>query len=56
MNIRKKDYIKMIKKRYISCLLKMTQREIKNGADEINLNYDDQIKFTDSPDMLAYTN
>ena len=30
----------------------MTQREIKNGADEINLNYDDQIKFTDS-DMLA---
>ena len=56
VNIRKKDYIKMIKKRYISCLLKMTQREIKNGADEINLNYDDQIKFTDSLICVAYTN
>ena len=53
MNIRKKDYIKMIKKRYISCLLKMTQREIKNGADEINLNYDDQIKFTELPDIRS---
>ena len=56
VNVRKKDYIKMIKKRYISCLLKMTQREIKNGADEINLNYDDQIKFTDSLICVAYTN
>tara|TARA_Y100000996_G_scaffold385911_1_gene343590 strand:+ start:349 stop:1056 length:708 start_codon:yes stop_codon:yes gene_type:complete len=56
VNIKKKDYIKMIKKRYISCLLKMTQREIKNGADEINLNYDNQIKFTDSLICVAYTN
>ena len=45
----------MIKKRYISCLLNMTQREIDDGVGEINRNYKKQIKFTDSLICISFT-
>ena len=55
VNIKKNYYIKMIKKRYISCLLNMTQREIDDGVGEINRNYKKQIKFTDSLICISFT-
>ncbi len=56
VNIKKNYYIKMIKKRFISCLLNMTQREINDGVDEINRTYKNQIKFTDSLTCITFTN
>ena len=45
----------MIKKRYISCLLKMKQSEINSGADEIKFKYKNQIKFIDSLLCITFT-
>ena len=55
VNIKKNYYVKMIKKRFISCLLNMTQREIDIGVDEIKRNYKNQIKFTDSLICITFT-
>ena len=44
----KKNYLKMIKNRYISCLLKLSNRDIKNGISEINLKYKKKIQFIDT--------
>ncbi len=55
VNLKKTDYIKMIKKRYISCLLKMTNKQINKGAEEINIRYKNQIKFTDSLICITFT-
>ena len=38
----------MIKDRYISCLLKLSNPDIKNGIDEINLKYKKKIQFIDT--------
>ena len=55
VSLKRSDYIKMIKKRYISCLLKMKQSEINSGADEIKLKYKNQIKFIDSLICITFT-
>ena len=54
VNILKKDYIKMLKARYISCLLYFSRKEILKGIDELNLNYKKQISFTDTLKCIAY--
>ncbi len=54
VNILKKDYIKMLKARYISCLLYFSREEILKGIDELNLNYKKQISFTDTLKCIAY--
>ena len=47
VNIIKKDYLKMIQKRYISTLLPLTKKEILKGMEEIDFMYRNNIKFND---------
>jgi hypothetical protein len=44
----------MIKSRYISCLLNLSEREIKKGINEIKSNYKNKIKFTDTLNCINY--
>ncbi len=52
--ISKEKYVRMIKERYISCLLNMSNKEIKFGISEINSEYKNQIKFTDTLKCISY--
>ena len=54
VNISKQKYLRMIKERYISCLLNMSNKEIKFGISEIKSKYKDQIKFTDTLKCISY--
>ena len=54
VNISKKKYVRMIKERYISCLLNMSNKEIKFGISEIKSKYKNQIKFTDTLKCISY--
>ena len=54
VNLSKSKYIRMIKNRYISCLLNMSDNEIKKGTSEIKSNYKNQIKFTDTLNCVSY--
>ena len=54
VNISKQKYMRMIKERYISCLLNMSNKEIKFGISEIKSNYKNQIKFTDTLKCISY--
>ena len=54
VNISKQKYIRMIRERYISCLLNMSNKEIKFGISEIKLKYKNQIKFTDTLKCISY--
>ena len=47
VKILKKDYLKMIKKRYISTLLALSEKEISKGVKEINSRYGNFLRFTD---------
>ena len=47
VDIIKKDYLKMIQKRYISTLLFLTGKELLKGMKEINSKYRNNIKFND---------
>ena len=47
VNITKKKYLNMIKNRYISTLLTLTNKELSEGLKEINLKYRKNIKFKD---------
>ncbi len=47
VNILKKNYIKMIKNRFISILLDLTDSQIKDGLNEINSKYKKNLKFKD---------
>ena len=52
--ISKQKYVRMIRERYISCLLNMSNKEIKLGISEIKSKYKDQIKFTDTLKCISY--
>jgi ubiquinone/menaquinone biosynthesis C-methylase UbiE len=54
VNLPKSKYIQMIKNRYISCLLNLSDKEIKKGINEIRSNYKNQIKFTDTLNCINY--
>ena len=54
VNISKQKYVKMISDRYISCLLNMSNKEIKLGISEIKSNYKNQIKFTDTLKCISH--
>jgi len=47
VKILRKEYLKMIKKRYISTLLNFNDKQILGGINEINLNYKKELKFKD---------
>ena len=44
----------MIKNRYISCLLNVTNRQLNKGIDEIKLKFKNQIKFTDTLKCISF--
>jgi len=54
VNISKQKYVRMIKERYISCLLNMSNKEITFGISEIESKYKNQIKFTDTLKCISY--
>ena len=54
VNISKQKYVRMIKDRYISCLLNLNIKEIKLGISEIKSKYKNQIKFTDTLKCISY--
>tara|TARA_A100001011_G_scaffold350140_1_gene389192 strand:+ start:4328 stop:5035 length:708 start_codon:yes stop_codon:yes gene_type:complete len=54
VNISKQMYISMIRKRYISCLLNISKKELDKGIDEIRLKYKNQIKFTDTLKCISF--
>ena len=54
VNISKQKYVRMIRERYISCLLNMSSKEINLGISEIKLMYKNQLKFTDTLKCISY--
>ena len=52
--VTKQKYIKMIENRYISCLLRMSIKDLKSGIDEFNLKFSNHIKFIDTLRCLSY--
>ena len=54
VNISKQKYVRMIRERYISCLLNMSDKEINFGISEIKSKYKNQIKFTDTLKCISY--
>ena len=54
VNISKQKYLRMLKERYISCLLNMSNKEITFGISEIKSKYKNQIKFTDTLKCISY--
>ena len=56
VKITKKKYIKMLKDRYISCLLNLSQKEIEKGIIEIQSIYKKNIQFNDVLNCFIYKN
>ena len=54
VDLPRSKYIQMIKGRYISCLLNMTDKELKKGVNEIKSIYKNRIKFTDTLNCINY--
>ena len=54
VNISKQKYLKMVKSRYISCLLDLENYEISKGVSELQSKYKHQIKFTDTLKCISY--
>ena len=55
VNIKKNIYLKMIKQRYISTLLKFSSLQISNGINEINLKYKKNILFNDKLKCIKFS-
>ncbi len=47
VKVQKKEYLKMIKSRYISILLTFSNKQLDFGAQEIELKYKDILRFKD---------
>ena len=56
VSVEKKIYINMIRKKFISCLLSLSKKEIELGVTEIKSKYKKYIKFSDNLDCLIYQN
>ena len=55
VNISKKKYVKMVKLRYISCLLDFKEKDINIGLNEIKLKYNKTIRFIDSLKCISFS-
>ena len=55
VNVKKNIYLKMIKLRYISTLLKFSSLQISNGINEINLKYKKNILFNDKLKCIKFS-
>ena len=54
--VKKSDYIKMLKNRFISCLINISKKEIIKGTKEIENNYRNFIRFEDILECIIYKN
>ena len=54
VSITKDKYIKMLKQRYISCLVNLTKDQIKKGINEIKSNFSNRILFNDILICIKY--
>ncbi|MDC0511832.1 class I SAM-dependent methyltransferase, partial [Pelagibacteraceae bacterium] len=52
--ISKQKYIAMLKRRYISCLLDMSVKDLTFGINEFNQKYKKIVNFTDSLKCISY--
>ncbi len=56
VNISKQKYVRMIRERYISCLLNMSNKEVEFGISEIKSKYKRKIQFNDVLEGIIYKN
>jgi len=56
VNITKKNYLKMIKDRYISCLLNISAKDLRFGITELKLKLKNKIYFTDTLKCIYFKN
>jgi len=54
VNIKKNIYLKMIKQRYISTLLKFSPLQISDGIKEVDLKYKKNISFKDKLKCIIF--
>ena len=54
VSITKSKYIKMLKKRYISCLVNLNKDQINKGIKEIKNFYPNKISFEDILICISY--
>ena len=54
VSITKEKYIKMLKQRYISCLINLSKDQINKGINEIKRNYSNRILFNDILICIKY--
>ena len=54
VNISTQEYFRMVKMRYISCLLHFNSKEILEGINELKSKYKNRIKFTDTLKCITY--
>jgi len=54
VNISTQEYFRMVKMRYISCLLHFNSKEILEGINELKSKYKNRIKFTDTLKCISY--
>ena len=55
VNIKKSIYLKMIRQRYISTLLKFSSFQISNGIKEVDLKYKKNISFNDKLKCIIFS-
>ena len=55
VNIKKNTYLKMIKQRFISTLLKFSSFQISNGIKEVDLKYKKNISFNDKLKCIIFS-
>ena len=51
-----KEYLRMIKSRYISCLLNMNNKDLMKGIEELRFKHSDKVNFTDSLKCISFKN
>ena len=54
VSITKKNYLRMIKNKYMSCLLNISAKDLKLGVSELNLKLKNRIYFTDTLKCIAF--
>ena len=54
VSITKNKYVQMLKKKYISCLINLTKKELNKGIKEINGIYSNEIIFRDILICIKY--
>ena len=54
VSITKKNYLRMIKNKYMSCLLNISAKDLKLGVSELNLKLKNRIYFTDTLKCITF--